>query len=286
MKDFKRYVLGARARGFSHELHNKVCQDALSSFSKAEYDILTVADGHGGDAYIYSDKGSECATMVFRRVMKSIVNDHTYNGVVNLEDIKLYLKNNFNKIAENIVGMWKSHVIEVYKREHHDVDTVEGKQLSDKEIVELYGSTLLGSLVTPEYVYCFQLGDGNMAIVSEDKAEMVFEDDGLPGTQTYSLCLDDATLHVKQRIIDLERSERKKPVMIWLSTDGFYNSYASEDDFLFTLKAYLDESFYLRGLRRKQAKRQLKQWLADTSRNGSADDITVMMDVIFPGVYT
>ena len=55
--------------GYSHVKSGKVCQDFSSSYSDGERTIITACDGHGGEVYIRSHKGSKFASLATLRAM-------------------------------------------------------------------------------------------------------------------------------------------------------------------------------------------------------------------------
>ena len=55
--------------GYSHVKSGKVCQDFSSSYSDRERTIITACDGHGGEVYIRSHKGSKFASLSILRAM-------------------------------------------------------------------------------------------------------------------------------------------------------------------------------------------------------------------------
>ena len=55
--------------GYSHIKSGKVCQDFSSSYSDGERTLVTACDGHGGEVYIRSHKGSKFASLAILRAM-------------------------------------------------------------------------------------------------------------------------------------------------------------------------------------------------------------------------
>ena len=55
--------------GYSHVKADKVCQDHSLSYFDGERTIITACDGHGGDVYIRSHKGSKFASLATLRAM-------------------------------------------------------------------------------------------------------------------------------------------------------------------------------------------------------------------------
>ena len=54
-----------KTRGASHIEGNLPCQDSCLSVSRDGYKLICVCDGHGGNDYFRSDRGSALATEIF-----------------------------------------------------------------------------------------------------------------------------------------------------------------------------------------------------------------------------
>ncbi|MCX5977009.1 MAG: protein phosphatase 2C domain-containing protein, partial [Coprothermobacterota bacterium] len=117
-----------------------------------------------------------------------------------------------------------------------------------------YGATLLLAAVTETYLLCMQLGDGD--ILAVDAA-------GVAGR-----------LVAKDDHVELIPFRQAPPALVLISTDGYSNSYASEEGFLQTGPDYL-RMIRSEGIEAVQQK--LQGFLEETSRKGSGDDITLGM---------
>jgi serine/threonine protein phosphatase PrpC len=58
IKSFGGFDEGLSVQGASHIKHSKVCQDFGGHFRGDDFAVAVVCDGHGGDVYIRSDRGS------------------------------------------------------------------------------------------------------------------------------------------------------------------------------------------------------------------------------------
>ena len=93
------------------------------------------------------------------------------------------------------------------------------------------------------------------------------------GTETHSLSKPDAW---RKAVASLRRKniEDDTPYLYMLSTDGFVNSYASDEEFKKTCREY----FNMIGQHGFEAvKYNLAKWLKETSEYGCGDDVTVVM---------
>lgn len=101
----------------------------------------------------------------------------------------------------------------------------------------------------------------------------MLQSDKILGTETHSLCKPDSW---KRAITAVRRRYVKCsiPCMFMLSTDGFSNSYKSEQEFERTCSEYF-EMIKQYGVSAVEA--SLSSWLTETSELGCGDDITVLI---------
>ena len=123
-------------------------------------------------------------------------------------------------------------------------------------------------LITDSFVFSFQIGDGDISVVTKDEVAPIVEPEKFLGTETHSLSKPDAW-RKRRREMEIE-----EPYMYILSTDGFANSYTSDVEYQKTCKDYL-QMIQEHGADTVQA--NLKNWLTETSELGCGDDITVVM---------
>lgn len=116
----------------------------------------------------------------------------------------------------------------------------------------------------------FQLGDGEILSVSPDgqTTRPLHADERLVGNQTTSLCQPDAwrEFRVSWTLApDL-------PALVLLSTDGYVNSFRSDEDFLKIGSDYL-ELLRVEGI--STVAEELPRILEEATQQGSGDDITL-----------
>lgn len=91
------------------------------------------------------------------------------------------------KVAQAIDAEWKRKILKIHANYKREI-TIDAEGIKDKEaIYALYGSALIGLVLTTEFLFAFQLGDGDIIKVSENGAENVIEADKILGTETHSL---------------------------------------------------------------------------------------------------
>ena len=60
-------------KGYSHEASGKPCQDFVYSESTPELSMAIVSDGHGGERYFRSDKGSQFVVEIAAQSIRTFV---------------------------------------------------------------------------------------------------------------------------------------------------------------------------------------------------------------------
>lgn len=265
-----RSVFGESVQGASHIRSGRECQDSLKKVEKDENTVLlAVADGHGSDSSPYSKTGSYVAVNVFCRILGDYL--ETYNGQPEL--LLTFLKREGDtKVAQAIDAEWKRRVLNIHAKCKREV-VLDAENRKDKDaIYKMYGSTLLGLVITREFLFAFQLGDGDIVKVSAAGVQNMIEADKILGTETHSLSRPESWEKAITYVKRLEEKEQS-PVMYMLSTDGLANSYKNDDEFRKTCQDYytmLNEH----GV--KAVSDNLRAWLAETSELGCGDDITAL----------
>jgi len=248
-------IVSASVCGATHKHKGQECQDAYKIAGFGEITILAAADGHGSESCPHSKVGAELAVGVFARLMKR------YFAVYSREPdtLRAFLeREGSNAVAKAIEREWKREV------------TKRAKKLERGRSSTLaYGTTLLGLVLTPTFYYAFQLGDGNLLCISGGEARDVLDSPRILGVQTYSLSQDNAFERALSRV-----GEVGEGAAYLLSTDGFANSYPDESAFRRTCCEYV-AAIGEHGAAAVQA--NLSEWLEETSRGGSGDDVTVVI---------
>ena len=128
-------------------------------------------------------------------------------------------------------------------------------------------------LITDSFVFSFQIGDGDINIVTKEEVFPLVKPEKFLGTETHSLSKPDAW---RKAVASVRRREMESndSYMYILSTDGFANSYTSDSEYQKTCKDYL-QMIKEHGVETVQA--NLKNWLTETSELGCGDDITIVM---------
>lgn len=270
----KRYICEGIVKGATHVRNQMPCQDNKKIIKISdEITIIALADGHGSSKCPRSDRGSMIAVNSFYHIIKKYLEIYGEDeeGLSHL--ITFLNREGDVRFAQDVCEEWQARVKQSFYK-----NKVEGMMNEDGSIkwplvFSLYGTTLLGMLITDSFVFSFQIGDGDISAVTKDAVEPLVEPEKFLGTETHSLSKPDAWRKAVASVHRLEL-DSQEPYMYMLSTDGFANSYTSDKEYQKTCIDYL-KMLQEYGIDVVQA--NLKKWLTETSELGCGDDITVVM---------
>lgn len=270
----KRYICGECVKGATHERNGKPLQDSKKIIEVSDrIAILAVADGHGSDKCARSDRGSAIAVNAFYAVIKNYLLSYAQdeNGLANL--VAFLNREGDMRFAQDVCEEWQARVKQSFYKNKVESMIADDGTIDWKSVYSLYGTTLLGMLITETFVFSFQIGDGDMMLVTEADICPLVEPEKFLGTETHSLSKPDAW---RKAVASLRRRnvEDDVPYMYMLSTDGFANSYKSDAEFKKTCREYYN-MIAQHGF--EAVKENLAQWLKETSELGCGDDVTVVM---------
>jgi serine/threonine protein phosphatase PrpC len=247
----------ATARGALHVRTGLPNQDAhgMRVTSRGAL-VVAVADGHGDPRCTRADVGSRLAVQVA------------------LDGADQMLANQGGTPAM-IATAWRAAV------DRHLNDnpwsSLDQKALDgEAEPYTAYGSTLVMTVLTPTTVLVLRIGDGDLLIVSADGTTRrpVVATERLVGGETWSLAAPDADRRAEVVRTPFEEDTR----LMLLATDGYANSFASEDwdatigaDYLRLLDEHGPDWM----------ERSLSTW-AEESAAAAGDDVTLLLVVCTP----
>ncbi|MDE6671837.1 MAG: protein phosphatase 2C domain-containing protein [Ruminococcus sp.] len=220
---FSHTVIGA-----SHITSGTVCQDSSVFRIYENYSIAIVADGHGSKKHFRSDKGSEMAVKAaLDAVAEFYRNPEAFEeSFLNNPDVII------KKIEKNIISRWNRLVIHHYISNPYTEQ--ERAKFTEKEfrrikVESVYGTTLIVAVMGRKFTFGTQIGDGSLVLICEDAAaEMPIDyDESAPANITASMCNSQAINYFHSFY-----SIDEKPVAVFVSTDGLYTSFRSDEDFL------------------------------------------------------
>ena len=260
----KPYLWSHSQIGASHIRKGKPNQDSVGTLSlvNGAVHILAVSDGHGSERYFRSDVGSKLAIKAAHHVCEEF-----FESLPTLSEIKKQL----DIVVKRLVYKWRKEVTAHW--EHYPFSEAEEALLKNPDKIHIaYGATLVIAVITPKYAIYLQLGDGDIVVIDHEQrlfCPIAPESDVL-GVETHSLCEKDAEQY--WRIYSM--SYEQIPRLVLLSTDGYANSFANNTSFLDMV-----EQVYQKILKHGLGAILdiLPTWIADTTAQGSGDDISVAL---------
>ncbi len=274
MVDAQWLVFGASVQGAAHLRSGKPGQDAI--FWTGPPDgyasvVLAVADGHGSAKAFRSASGASFAVRSAAQEVRGFL-----EAQIDLSNLSAIKRIATEGLPQEIVRQWTEVVEQELAAKPLTADELQTLEAKDREAVErnpllAYGSTVLAVAVTKQFILYMQLGDGDIVHVSDEgePTRPLPKDDRLFANETTSLCAPGAW---KDFRVQFQVISERQPALIMLATDGYINSYQSEEGFL---KVGTDILKMIRDEGPEKVKHELHDWLTETSEKGSGDDITL-----------
>lgn len=248
--------------GDSHVKKRIVCQDSSGVYVGDSFAIAVVADGHGSAKHFRSDAGSRIAVKITVELLKKYMGRGDFR-----EQFKAHPEFILSQMEKQILMKWREAVEEYHlenplTKEEEEKQAAAGGRLRTAVI---YGSTVLAAVIADGFSFGLVLGDGGFVVLDEEGHIFIpVEDKNSHANYTSSLCNTDA-VHF------FEHWYTEEPVRaLFVSTDGLFKSFASEEDFLryhgLLSQMFGDAERMEKSLRRNFEKR---------TREGSGDDISI-----------
>jgi len=267
-------VIGASERGAAHRRHGMPNQDAWTCDKGADgvTIIVAVADGHGSARAFRSDKGAKLAVQVALDVAYPLL-----EGKRKSDDVRMALVDRFPR---ELVKKW----LEAVEGEARNVPFTSDEaakmaggatawKAATAHPVSAYGTTLLVTVITDQFMACVQNGDGDILVVDSDGTlrRPIAADDRLIANETTSLSSPEAWRDFRTSFVRLRGDP---PALVMLSTDGYANSFVSRAAFE---KVATDIADIARDQGVSAIQSNLRGWLTKATEAGSGDDITVAL---------
>ena len=276
----KWHTLGQSVRGASHLRSGLPNQDAVYWYPKSGEGpplIVAVSDGHGSPRSFRSDVGSRFAVEQTVALILDLLN--IADSLSTLSAVKRLVE---ERLPQELVRRWRASVdahIGKHPFTQKELDGVEAnrgakaRREAEANPYLAYGATILGVLVTRDFILSLQLGDGDILNVMADNTitRPVPGDERLFANATTSLCTKNSWRDVRYRFQPLYGQH---PALIMLSSDGYANSFVNDKGFLKVATDILD---ILREDGVVAVADNLEDWLTDASKSGSGDDITLAL---------
>ena len=269
-------IIGESIRGYTHIQRNLECQDRKLSRELEDGSlVLSVADGHGSRSCPYSGTGAELAVNTFCKLIEEL-----HSGFQNAGDLLSdYLNHQGSlKFAQTVERAWKEDVQAYHLKVGLPMPMTQTGEEDLNALYRLYGTTLLGLLIAPTFVFAFQIGDGDITYADDGGVQPVVVADKLLGVESHSLCSREAWKKAVSAV-HFQPWEQHLPCAFLLSTDGLSNSYADDEAFRQTCAQYFEA---LKTYGPDTVEENLPEWLSETSRLGCGDDTTLLMAYLAP----
>ena len=251
------------ARGSTHVVNDRPNQDAHAIVAAAGATVVAVADGHGGDRYVRSDRGSRFAVDV---ATEAAARWWALRGAgLALDRASEALQ---AELVPEIVAAWRARVADDFEAQPaSDEENVRaGADIGDDPLIA-YGSTLLLAILAPDTVVIAQLGDGDVFCYGAGVVTSPLPDDErLVAGATTSLCTESATTDFRVVAVGGAGVE-----LLVAATDGYGNSFADAD---WRDRVADDLARQLRGRDARSLDGSLTTWAAESADAGG-DDVTV-----------
>lgn len=269
-------IIGESIQGYTHIQRNLECQDRKLSRELEDGSlVLSVADGHGSRSCPYSGTGAELAVNTFCKLIEEL-----HSGFQNAGDLLSdYLNHQGSlKFAQTVERAWKEDVQAYHLKVGLPMPMTQTGEEDLNALYRLYGTTLLGLLIAPTFVFAFQIGDGDITYADDGGVQPVVVADKLLGVESHSLCSREAWKKAVSTV-RFQPWEQHLPCAFLLSTDGLSNSYADDEAFGQTCAQYFEA---LKTYGPDTVEENLPEWLSETSRLGCGDDTTLLMAYLAP----
>lgn len=295
-------IIGESIQGYTHIQRNLECQDRKLSRELEDGSlVLSVADGHGSRSCPYSGTGAELAVNTFCKLIDELhfgfqnagdlfdfqnaedvsgfQNAEDVSGFQNAEDLSGFLNHQGSlKFAQTVERAWKEAVQTLHREKGLPMPMTQTGEEDLNALYRLYGTTLLGLLIAPTFVFAFQIGDGDITYADDGGVQPVVVADKLLGVESHSLCSREAWKKAVSTV-HFQPWEQHLPCAFLLSTDGLSNSYADDEAFGQTCAQYFEA---LKAYGPDTVEENLPEWLSETSRLGCGDDTTLLMAYLAP----
>ena len=300
-------------KGYLHLIKGLLVEDCSDSKEADSYYVVAVSDGHGDPACFRSHIGAKLAVEITIKVLEEFaeafydesiahetdininrheadITDERFVTNVSFRTVKESLLSEREKhtiikrVTDTIVSQWSHKVIDHFR--NNPLDKIESQKAGDtidlRGEEQIYGCTILGALWIQDYLILIQQGDGRCFVHYNNNSfcEPVPWDELCQGNITTSLCDENAAQSIRHAVINI-KEHSKEIIGVYLCSDGIEDSFIEDD---------LDENphegcyYYLKKVLSKLIETNfdksvflewLKKDLKDTSKAGSADDMSI-----------
>jgi hypothetical protein len=289
-------VFNSTATGESHKATNKVCQDSSASFEDSENGlfICAVSDGHGGDMYFRSDRGSKLLTKITIDTIRQFIENIDGNlfavpftaisarttEVKEKIDRKVTSQDEaVRRLFSSILSQWNDGITKDWSEDPPTTEEMQTAKVPESAIKSFlegkgtefaYGCTLIAFARTPVYWFAIQLGDGKCIAFNSNAiwSEPIPWDEQCSGSKTTSTCEINPLDNLRYCYGNTDF-----PVALFIGSDGLDGAYGNMDDLALFYSAIL-KSFAKDGF--KKTIKEIDESLPKLSAIGiSRDDMSL-----------
>ena len=262
------YQFAHSVQGYNHIKANKVCQDASGECHFEDVSIIAVADGHGSDNYIRTDRGSKFAVSAALTAIKAFVQEARENHLSTVPDSETELI----QVSKNILARWYTQVendvaCEPFQPEELAKVSEKYKQryASGQYNAKAYGTTLIAVCMTSEGWFGIHIGDGKCVELLENGTlcEPIPWDEACEQNITTSICDSDAIEEFRYVI------QKDFPAAIFIGID---DSYSSEMELH---ELYRNIFIVFAEHSTEVGNNEVRDYLPKITRRGSGDDVSI-----------
>lgn len=306
MKDIYSYC-----QGESHKGNNKPCQDCAFSQSSASLSMAIVSDGHGGERYFRSQKGSKIVVDVIKESVVSFVKDLSkstqkkslgkalfadmpFVQYPSIDDTQLSISQKRQaeliheallRLFSNVIYRWNTEIARNAEQEpltewekanvpQKYLDEFEAKRNDPTSSLEkFYGCTFMAYVQTKSYWLAFHLGDGKCVMFDTPDDKPQFSQ---PIPWDEKCFLNKTTSICDSNPLSEIRycfcGDGTFPDAMFLGSDGIDDSFG-DGERLYNFYIQIYQTLASKGI--KGTKLELEESLPIISQRGSKDDMSV-----------
>lgn len=270
-------------QGANHIRRNKECQDVSYSYSDTEHAIAIVCDGHGGDDYIRSAFGAKYACQAAANSIEIFLRGVDQELFLQSEN---YREEKLDWLEASIINSW-NHMVDTHCAEHPFTEEetavlssrARHKYLESNKIASAYGTTLLAVVMTCDYWFGIQIGDGKCVAVDRKSnfTQPIPWDEKCFLNATTSICDSNAIENFRHYYSD------QLPAAVFIASDGVDDSFLDDHQlnhlYQTVLYSFATTDFY-------QADADFADFLPRLSEKGSGDDVSVSAILDLDAIHT
>lgn len=260
---------GLSVQGASHIKKNKECQDHSGYYSDENCVVAIVCDGHGGDDYMRSAKGSRFACDVAEVEIREFLE------VIDIEQFFIKPERYMHDLEASIINKWNNAVGEDFKSYPFTPEELSGvsekarkRYLQGERIESAYGTTLIAVAMTKEFWFGMHIGDGKCVAINRDGefSEPIPWDPKCFLNATTSICDSNAIEEFRHFY------SRELPAAVFVGSDGIDDCFKDTEQFHNFYKTVL---YSLGTSDFDSSIAELKDYLPRLSEKGSRDDMSI-----------